>query len=453
MSALIHDDLREFLGFLQARGELVRVDREVASRYQLAAVQMKILNELDKAVLFTNVDGKGQQLAGNLYSSRRLISYMFGVPPEELTARVMACSEARTFPVEYVPGAPCQEVVLKGVKDFKEIIPITRNSEHDSGFFLTAAVVVCQDPESGKVNSAICRLEYKQDHFTVQLVANQHSWLIFQKYKKLGRDMPVAIVLGADPVFMFASESGIPYDQNEFEYAGAILGRPFKVARCRTVDLYVPAKAEIILEGQVSVSKEEMEGPMGEVTQYYGGKSAKPVVEIGCVTCRQNPISENIISGTVEEHSLLAVPMEGRLLARLRQVSPLVTAVNLLPFFFNCVVQLDDYPGVQEGIAKNVLLAALADPWVKTAVVVNRDVDLYRPEDVNWALATRVDFTRDVLRVDGAYGFPLDPMKESAASTVSKLGLDATVSPAQRDRFTRRWVVGYGEVKLGDWIS
>lgn len=453
MGEKMYDDLREFLNFLDQKGDLVKVDREIQSKFQVAALQMKIMNETGKAVFFTNVDGKGQRLAGNLYSSRRMISYMFGVSREKLAEKVMALAGEELRPVKFVDGAPCQEAVIEDVKDFKEVIPITWNSEKDSGYFLTAAIIVCKDPETGKVNSAICRLEYKKDHFTVQMVPNQHTWVIFRKYKALNRDMPAAVVLGADPIFMFASESGIPYEQNEFEYAGAILGRSYEVARCRTVDLYVPAKAEIVLEGYVSAGREEMEGPMGEVTQYYGGKSAKPVVEITCMTHRKNPISENIISGTVEEHALLAVPMEGRVLARLRQVSPLVESVNLLPFFLNCVIQIGDYPGVQDGIAKNVLSAALAEPWIKTAVIVDRDIDIHRPDDVNWALATRVDFTRDVLIRDGLMGFPLDPMKETPESTVSKIGIDATVSPSKRDRFIRRRVVGYDEVKLGDWIG
>ena len=417
---------------------------------------MKILNEMDKAVLFTNVDGKEQQIVGNLYSSRRMISYMFGVEQQKLVETVMNSREAKPFPVKIVKKAPCQEIVLEKVaeiSDFKEVIPITWNSEYDSGYFLTAAIVICKDPDDGKINTAICRFEYKKDYFTVQLVPNQHSWLIFQKYKKLNQNMPIAVVLGADPIFMFASESGIPYEQNEFEYAGTLLGQPYKVVQCKTVDLYVPAKAEIVLEGHISVSLEEMEGPMGEVTQYYGGKSVKPVFEISCLTHRLKPISENIISGTIEEHSLLAVPMEGRVLAKLRQVSPFVLSLNLLPFFFNCVIQIDDYPGVQNGITKNILHAALAEPWIKTAIIVNKDIDINRPDDVNWAVATRVNFPQDTTILDGMMGFPLDPMRDDIVSPVSKLGIDATIPPAQREKFVRRWVVGYDTVNLAEWIK
>ncbi len=452
----MYDDLREFLQFLELKGELVKVERKIDSKFELAAVQMKILNQMDKAVLFTNPDGKKQQIVGNIYSSRRMISYMFGVAQNKLMDTVINLQVAKPYPVKMVEQAPCHEVILENmekIKDFKEVIPITWNSELDSGYFLTAAIVICKDPESGKVNSAVCRFEYKKDHFTVQLVANQHTWMIFQKYKKLKKDMPVAVILGADPIFMFASESGIPYDQNEFEFAGAILGHPFEVAQCKNVNLYVPAKAEVVLEGHISIYREEMEGPMGEVTQYYGGKSAKPVFEINCITHRHNPITENIISGTIEEHSLLAVPMEGRLLAKLRQVSPFVISLNLLPFFFNCVIQIDDYPSVQNGITKNILHAALAEPWIKTAIIVNRDIDINRPDDVNWAVATRVEFPQDILIFDGMMGFQLDPLKDDIFSPVSKMGVDATVPPAQQGKFVRRSVVGYDDVNLSEWIN
>jgi len=447
------DELREFMNFLEAKGELLKVNQEINSKYELAAVQMKVLDEKDKAVLFTNVDGMNQQIVGNIYSSRRMISYMFGVPQEELLEEIKNLKDARPYQVKYVEDAPCQETVVKDIGDLKEIIPITWNCKYDSGYFITSAIIVCKDPETGKTNSAICRLEYKKEHLTVQLVPNQHTSIIFQKYKKLGLDMPVAIVLGADPIFMFASESGIPYGQDEFEYAGAILGRPFEVVKCTTIEQYVPAKAEIILEGHISISKEEMEGPMGEVTQYYGGQSKKPVVEINCITHKQNPISENIISGTIEEHSLLAVPMEGRLLKKLREISPLVTSVNLLPFFFNCAIQIDCYPEVQEGITKNILLAALAEPWIKTAVIVNKDVNVYCWDDINWAIATRVDFLSDVFTVNDMLGFPLDPMKYDSTSTVSKIGIDATVKIRNLDNFVRRQVVGYESINLKDWLK
>ena len=456
MTGKMYDDFREFLQVLETKGELVKVEKQICSKYELAAVQMKILKELDKAVLFTNVDGKGQQMVGNLYSSRRMISYMFGVEPSNLVDTILNIQNAKPVKVKKVNQAPCQEVVIrkiKEIKDYKEILPITWNSQNDSGYFLTAAIVICKDPDNGKVNSAICRFEYKKDHFTVQLVPNQHSWMIFQKYKARNQDMPVAVVLGADPIFMVASESGIPYEQNEFEFAGAILGRSFEVAQCKTVDLDIPAKAEFILEGHISVSQEEMEGPMGEVTQYYGGQSAKPVFAISCVTHHHNPISENIISGTIEEHALLAVSMEGRVLTKLRQVSPLVTSLNLLPFFFNCVIQIEDYPEVQTGIAKNVLHAALAEPWIKSAIIVNKDIDINCADDVNWAVATRVDFARDVIISDGLMGFQLDPMRKDSTMTVSKIGIDATVLPCDRKKFIRRWVVGYDTLDLADWVN
>ena len=277
--------------------------------------------------------------------------------------------------------------------------------------------------------------------------------MIFQKYKARNVDMPVALILGADPIFALASESSIPYEQNEFEYAGAILGRHYEVAKCKTLDLYVPAKAEMVLEGHVSISQTELEGPMGEITQTYGGKSEKPTVKIDLMSYRQNPISQNIISGTIEEHSVVGIPLEGHILARLREVSPRVISVNILPFMFNCIIKIDDYPESEAGIAKNILACALTDMNIKTAVIVNRDIDIYNPHDVNWALATRVDFNRDMMITNDMMGFPLDPMKPTKSSPVTKIGIDATVNPMQRDKFERRWVRGYDAINLSDWIG
>jgi 2,5-furandicarboxylate decarboxylase 1 len=210
--------------------------------------------------------------------------------------------------------------------------------------------------------------------------------MIFNKYKALKKDMPIAIIIGADPFVMFASEAGIQYDKDKFEYAGAMKGSPVEVVKCRKVDLYVPSNAEFVLEGIVSWEKTGMEGPMGENQRVYGPRSELPIITISCITHRKNPVYQNILPGTVEEQSLLAVPMESRILEMLRVVSPRVITVNLLPNFMNCVIQVDTFPPVQRGLGKNLLLSALSDPWIKYAVVVDKDVNVDDPNEVNWAI-------------------------------------------------------------------
>jgi len=447
------DDLRGFINFLDKKGELVRVNKEVASKHEAATVQMKVLREMDKAILFTNLDGKGQKMLGNIFISRKMIAYMFGVESQALVEKIVSFKDAERLPVKFVDNAPCQEVVYKNFKDIRDIVPIPWNYEKDANYYITAGIVVTKDPETGKVNSSICRIMYRGGQFLNILFAPmQHNWMIFNKYKKLKKDMPIAIIIGADPFMMFASESGIPYEENEFEYAGTMKGKPIEVVKCKTVDHYVPANAEFILEGVVSWHKTGMEGPMGENQRIYGPKCELPIITVTCITHRKDPIYQNILPGTVEEHSLLAVPMEARILQRLRNVSSQVIAINLLPNFMNCVIQVDDYSPVQRGLGKNLLLCALSDPWIKYAIVVNKDVDIDNANEVNWAISTRANLSEDLVIIKRIWGFVMDPSRKSKEEPVTKMGIDATVDPYEKERCLKTDVYDYNACNLQNYL-
>jgi len=448
------DDLRGFIDFLDKKGELVKVNKEVASKHEAATVQLKVLKEREKAVLFTNIDGEGKKMLANIYISRKMIAYMFDVQPQALVRKVVSFKDAQRLPVKFVENAPCQEVVYESIKEIRDIVPIPWNYEKDANYYITAGIVVTKDPETGKVNSSICRMMYRGGKFlNVFFAPMQHNWLIFNKYKKLKKDMPIAVIIGADPFMMFASESGIPYEENEFEYAGAMKGKPIEVVKCKTVDHYVPANAEFILEGTVSWEKTGMEGPMGENQRIYGPKEELPIVEITCITHREDPIYQNILGGTVEELSLLSVPMEARVLEMLWKVSPRVITVNLLPNFMNCVIQVDDYPPVQRGLGQNLLLCALSDPWIKYAVVVNKDVDIDNPDDVNWAISARANLSEDLILLKRCWGFVMDPSRKSKEEPVTKMGIDATVDPYEKDRCRKTDVCDYSTCNLKKYLE
>ncbi len=449
----VFNDLREFIEFLDKKKELVTISKEVKSKYKVAALQMKVLNELNKAVLFTNVDGRKQRILGNVYSSRRMISYMFGVEPQEVAQKALSFKSSKMIPPKFVKNGLCQEVVNENFKDIKEVVPIPWNYGKDASYYITAGIVVLKDPETKKVNSAICRMMYREGRLlNIFFAPMQRNWMIFNKYKVLKKDMAAAIIIGADPFVMFASEAGIQYDMSKFEYAGAMKGNPVEVVNCKKVDLFVPANAEYILEGTVSWNETAPEGPMGENQRVYGPKEESPIVTISCITHREDPIYQNILPGTVEEHSLLAIPMEARLLEVLRTISPRVITVNLLPNFMNCVIQVDDFPSVQRGLGKNLLIAALSDPWIKYAVVVDKDVNIDDANEVNWAISTRADMSEDLVLIKGIWGFVMDPSRKTKMDTVTKIGIDATVDPFEKARFLKADVLDKHELDLKNYL-
>jgi 2,5-furandicarboxylate decarboxylase 1 len=453
--AEVFDDLQNLIIFLNQKGELITINKPVSSEFEAAAVQSKILNETGKAVLFTNIDGKGKKMLGNIYTSRKMLSYMFDVQPEKLVDKVLMFKDAKRQPVKFVQNAPCQEVVHKDFNDILDIVPIPWNYDKDGNRYVTAGIVVAKDPETGKINTAIQRLMYRGGReLNIFFAPMQRNWGIFNKYKALKKNMPVAVIIGADPIMMFASESsGIPYEKTKFEYAGAMMGRPIEVVKCKTVDHYVPAHAEYIIEGVIPWDKLMPEGPMGENQRVYGQPEKNPVIQVSLITHRRNPVYQNILPGTSEEHSLLAVPMEAKVLDRLRQISPRVVTLSLLPNFMNCVIKLDDYPPVQRGLGKNILMAALADPWIKYAVVVNKDVNIDDPNEVNWAISTRANLSQDLLLIEKSWGFVMDPSRKDRTQPVTKMGIDTTVDPLEKERFIKADVRGYDKVNLKDYLE
>ncbi len=452
-SAKVFDDLRDVIESMAKTGELVTVNRQVSSKYEAASVQMKCLDQMNKAILFTNIDGKGQRMVGNIYGSRQLIASMFGVDLDKVTTSFLSFRTAKRFPPKIVDKGLCQEVINESFKDIREIVPIPWNYEKDASYYITAGLVVAKDPETGKINSSIHRMMYREGRLmNVYFNPASHNGAIFNKYKKLKRDMPIAVIIGAGPNMMFGSESGIAYEENEFEYAGALLGRPVEVVKCKTVDLYVPAKAEYILEGFVSWEKTATEGPMGENEKVYGKQGPNPIITVTAITHRKNAIYQNILAGTFEEHSLMGIPREAKLLEMLRQVSPFVETVNLLPNVLYCIIRVDNYPVMQRGLGKSLLAVALSDPWIKYATVVNKDVNIYDPNDVNWAVCTRADLSEMTL-IKGLRGYSMDPMRKNRTDTVTKIGIDATVDPLDGERFLRPMVIDYEKLKLKDYIN
>ena len=383
-----------------------------------------------------------------------MISHMFGVEPQNLVEKVMSFRSARRFPSTFVKKGPCQEIVDKDFKDIKDVVPIPWNYERDANHYITAGIVVAKDPETGQTNSAICRMMYREGRsLNIYFAPMQRNWLIFNKYIAAKKDMPIAAVVGADPFVMFASEGGIQYEKDKFEYAGAMMGRPVEVVPCKTVDLYVPANAEYVLEGTVSWDRTATEGPMGENQRVYGPQGERPILTISCITHREDPIFQNILPGTVEEQSLLAIPMEARVLRQLKRLSTSVTTINLLPNLMNCVIQIGDYPPVQRGVVKNILMAALADPWIKYAIAVDQDVNVDDPDEVNWAISTRADLSEDLLVIKNSWGFVMDPSRKNKIDPVTKIGIDATVDPLEKERFIKADVVHDHELNLKDYLG
>ncbi|MBI4526763.1 MAG: UbiD family decarboxylase [Deltaproteobacteria bacterium] len=446
--------IRDLIELFDQNAELLHVKRTVHRDTELMAVLKRAQTELKRPVLFENVEGTDFRYAGNLYGGRDKLARIFNVREEEVVEEWIRRFHAERRKPVPVDRAPCQEVVYKGNVNVGEILPIPHQYRGDAAPFINSAIVVAKDPKTKTYNASFHRMQLREgNRLGIQLVINMDLFFIHKEAEQRGEPVEVAAVISPDPYFFLAAATRVAREVDEIEYAGALAGYPIEMVKCKSVDLKVPASAEIVIEGQILPNTYLEEGPMGEVLQYYGSTSPKPVFEVSAITHRQKPIMQTLLTGTIEDHTLCGVPIEMELLPMLRKVAPCVRNVSLLPFFLVAVVQIDEVQPTQRGIGKNIAMAALAHPWIKIVVVVDKDVNIYDVEDVLWAIATRVDFDRDILRVPDTFGFPLDEMKKSRDAPITRMGIDATVDPLVKSRFERARPNGYEQIRLKDYLE
>jgi UbiD family decarboxylase len=321
-----------------------------------------------------------------------------------------------------------KEVVLTGADVDLTRLPIIRHFSEDAGPYITNAIVVARDPETGVRNASFHRMQLRSPtRLGTSLHSRRHLWDYQRRAEERGLPLPVAVVIGAHPLFHFGA--GLwkgPIDVDEYEVAGGFFGEPLEIVPGVTVPVEAPAHAEIVLEGHILPGVREPEGPFAEFTGYASERSTRHVLEVSAILHRRDALYQDIAAGIAAEHTtLLAVPQEARLLKVLRAQSPGVKAVAY-PQSGTC--RLHCYIALRvtaEGQAKNVALAALGeDSALKLVVVVDDDVDVAHEQEVLWAVATRMQADRNLVVIPNAMGAILDPSSRDGAT--AKVVIDAT---------------------------
>ncbi|GAB3464527.1 UbiD family decarboxylase [Streptomonospora sediminis] len=431
-------DLRAWLDRLAATDRLTRIRPGADLRFGVAGVA----NRLDgtSATVFDRPGGHPVPVISGLLSRRAWMAEAMGTDEHHLVERFQ---EACRSPVPWreTTEAPCQQTVHDRV-DLRELLPVPTHNEHDHGAYITAGLLITRQPGTGVQNVSIHRLQVSGPDRLGALLLPRHAHAFFAEQEAAGADLDVAVAIGTDPLTLMASQAVVPIGHDELEISGALRGAPLPVAKCRTNEVRVPAGAEIVLEGRLLAGVREPEGPFGEFPQYYGERAERHVIEVSAVTTRRRPLYHTIVGGGLEHLLLGGIPREGSLLSHLRRSFPCVRAVHLSPggvCRYHLYVQVAD---PAPGEVTNLILAALSSHYdIKHATAVDTDVDLFRPEEVEWAVATRFQADRDLVVVGGAQGSKLDP--STAEGVGAKMGLDATVPPGSAGmRFTRIRVPG-----------
>ncbi len=433
-------DMRSWISQLEQAGELSRVSDGVSTEFDIGRY---LFESKEKALLFENVKNHpGWKVLGQAPANWRQIGLAFGTEPKNIVAEFASRVDRGLVKCKMVDSGPVKEVVLKGKEANLLEIPVHRIAEKDPAPFIASALNIIKDPETGIRNVAMHRHQLKGNNkLGIMMVAGKHTHMIYQKYEAMNEAMPMAIVIGHHPMYYFAAPYTVPFGVDELEVAGALLGEPVELVKCETIDLEVPAHAEMVLECEMLPHVREDEGPFSEFTGYYPtSEEKKPEVIVKAITMRKDAIFKAVQSGALTESIFYnGLPMAVAIFRDLRNTAGYADVKSVSCNWgntFNIVVQMT--PRFY-GEAKQVLLAATSSLYLhqKIAIAVDEDVDIYDAQDVAWAIATRVNPEVDINVIPGGRGHPLDnalPVVDKPGVNVwhrlgSRVLIDATMPP------------------------
>jgi 2,5-furandicarboxylate decarboxylase 1 len=437
--------LRTWLNHLRETNEIAVIDQNVSLKHEIAAITKKL--DGHKAAYFSNVEDYDVPVVAGIATTRKQFADALNINEDELHDKFLEALDS-PLPCEVVSSdeAPVHENIILGDDvDLMKIFPIPVHHEKDSGYYISSGLSIAKDPKTGNQNVSIHRLQVSGKNRLGALILPRHLYNFYKNNEDKGEPLEIAIVIGVDPVKLLASQAIAPLGQDEMEIAGALCGEAVPVVKCKTINVNVPAYAEIVLEGRILPHVKEPEGPFGEFPKYYGERSDKEVIEITAITHRNNPIYQTIVPASYEHLLLGGIPRESSLLKALRDTIPTVRDVHLTlggTCRYHLIASMKKR---NEGEAKNVIFSAFAGHYdVKHVVVVDEEIDIYDLEEVEWALATRFQAEKDLVVVNGALGSKLDPSTNDGVG--SKLGFDCTVpinstvslneEPAEFERIT-----------------
>jgi len=434
-------DLRGHIDKLEKAGELQRIKVEVDWDLELATILRRVFKLDGPACLFEKVkDSEFPVLAGTFFRHKKY-AMMVDAPPNmrDIVDKVLNCINNPIDPVMVNSGA-CQQNVDTGDKIDLGIFPVPKWHPLDGGRFIgTLGAVITKDPETSIRNVAVYREQmYSKNQTGVN--PEQQGGTHLSKYRAMNKPMPVATAIGVPPAVLAAALSKPPYGQDEMGVAGAIAGEPIPLVKCKTVDLEVPADAEIVLEGEVppDTSEWELEGPLAEFTGHYHTleKQLKPVVNLTAVTYRNKPIFQGTSNGVPPNEGLTGPEIGGTAGAwqgLQRAGIPGIKEVSLPEWGVGMVVVVSMDRHFYLGNVRQIIYHIFANYYMsKWVIVVDDDVDIYDLGSIQWALATRVQPHRDIIITDNRLvGIQLDPsihpdIRNIPRSQTSKIGIDAT---------------------------
>ncbi|MDP2647138.1 MAG: UbiD family decarboxylase [Desulfobacterales bacterium] len=443
-------DLRSFLKDLEKKSELLHVAQEIDPCFEVSAFLHQFDQESAPALMFDKVKGYSGKIVGNLLGSRKRLEIAFDLKGrEDLFETYQARRMSRIQP-RPVSKAPVQQVVIKDQGKINlTALGIPTYHEADGGPYITCGILTAKDPASGLRSMGLHRLHVKGKRKMGVHLTNPPIAAFAAEAEKRGAALEVAVSLGVHPVILIASIVSSPRE-DKMALASSLLAGPVSMVQCKTIDVQVPADAEIIVEGKILPNIREPEGPFGETSGYYFSDDSH-VIEVTAITHRRSPIVQALHPMAREVLFLAGPAGEAEMIRMLRDkgfdVRELV--VTHASNRTHVVVSLRKGHDADPHQLLHFLLAGV--PYIKHAVVVDEDVNVRDAGDVEWAVATRFQADRDLIVIPHMRARSIDPSSREG-NFMTKLGFDATVPLSEKERYKRIGVPAAVSQKVAQMI-
>ena len=445
------EDLRGFVERLREAGELIDLHQAVDIRHIATLV-----DQSDKAILFHNVIGYHIPVLSGIVRTEKRAVMSVGCQTFRQIEDKLQHGIDNPIGATRVSTSSTEEIIWQGdeVDLFK--LPIPLSSIYDGGPMITAGVVMASDPEYG-VNTGVYRFIVKEKNLTgIDIVTPNNMRMFAQRAFEAGRPCPISISIGTHPMEVLGAGFRDPIGIDEMGIAGGIRGSSVPLGQCKTIDMPYIAGSEIVLEGEIlPIGWTQPEGRFGEFTGLMGGLHWNPNVRIKAIMMRKNPMFYYLHMPW--ENTWLAAPTRYQAIRRaLKTAGIQVKDINVTlggRAFWHAVISIKK----QAGEGKNALLAALSVMDLKHIVVVDDDIDVFNPTEVEWAIATRVQGDKDIMIIPGARAKPLDPslyITPGQVPTGAKVGVDATIGEGiPKERFERISYAYADSAKIAEYCA
>ena len=416
--------IRDFIARLRNAGDLLSIRTPLDPKYEISTILSELGKKEGPAILIENVKGYQFQVVGNLLGTKKRLSMALGVDPEDLVEASIPKLEKRLPPV--LVSDSFQKVVItkKGKIDLLKLLPILTHYSKDSGPYLTSGITSARDPKVGIIGRGLHRMEVRgKDMLGISLL-NPPLSEIYAQYKKENRKMEVATVMGVDPALLIAAVSKIPRGVDKLSVAGGLKGAPIPMLKAETVDLDIPAHAEIVIEGVIDPKGKERDGMLGESSGYYMSFPKSPTIQVTGITYRKEACFHAIIPWALEVDHLLSFIHGIDFIPKMKKDFPSIQKIYMIPKTFGSYVVMS-MESDNRGEIRRALTSALSFTNVKKAVIVDGDVEVEDDHEVEWSIATRFQGERDLIIIPDVRGQPIDPSSKEGFLT-TKIGMDAT---------------------------